>query len=75
MAASAGHSGGVTYKGVTIQPASTAHVVAAEALGALLWSWLFIRLYEDGHGLFFGHAEHLDHELHALQHGEDGQTH
>jgi hypothetical protein len=71
MAASAGHKAGVTYKGVTIQPPSTGHIVASEVLGGLLWSWLLIRIYEDGAGLIFGHTKHLDHELHALQHGDE----
>lgn len=62
---------GVTYEGVTIQPASTKHVVASEILGGLMWSWLLIRLYEDGETLLFGHVPHLEHELHMLQHNEE----
>jgi hypothetical protein len=62
---------GVTYAGVTVQPASTSHVIASEAIGGLLWSWLLIRFYEDGEGLLFGHTKHLDHELHELQRGEE----
>lgn len=61
---------GVTYEGVTIHPPSTSHIVLSEILGGLMWSWLFIRCYEDGEGLIFGHTGHLDHELHELQHGE-----
>jgi hypothetical protein len=73
--ASAAGSKGVTYGGVTIHPPATKHVVLAEIMGGLLWSWLLIRLYEDGHGLFFGHTAHLDHELHELQHGSGKDEH
>ena len=75
MASAAGHGGkGITYEGVTLHPPSTTHMVMSEALGGLLWSWLLIRFYEDGHGLLFGHEAHLDHELHELQHShEDGE--
>ena len=68
MASAAGK--GVTYEGVTIQPPATRHVVASEILGGLMWSWLLIRLYEDGEGVFFGHTAHLEHELQELQHSE-----
>ena len=68
---------GVTYAGLTIAYPSTKHVVWSEILGGVMWGWLLIRFYEDGHGLLFGHADHLEHELHQLQHshggGEDGK--
>lgn len=65
---------GITYGGVTIEPPSTAHVIAAEVMGGLLWSWLLIRCYEDGERFFF-HTQHLDHELEKLQHGDEGDAH
>lgn len=67
---SAASGRGVTYGGVTVQPPSTAHVVVSEVMGGLLWSWLLIRLYEDGDKLIFGHASHFEHELHEMQHGD-----
>ena len=66
---SATGAGGITYEGLTLKPASFAHRAAAEIMGGMMWSWLFIRMYEDGEGLLFGHTEHLDHELHEMQHG------
>lgn len=66
---SAAGAGGITYEGLTIQPPSFAHRAMAEIMGGMMWSWLFIRMYEDGEGLLFGHTEHLDHDLHEMQHG------
>ena len=57
--------------GVTVHPPSTMHVVLAEVMGGLMWSWLFIRMYEDGRGVLFGHMAHLDHELHEMHHAHD----
>jgi hypothetical protein len=69
---SSASSSGVTYAGVTVQPPSLTHRVLSELLGGMMFSWLFIRMYEDGEGMLFGHTEHLDHDLHALQHGSEG---
>lgn len=69
-----GHGKGVTYKGVTIHPPATWHVVLSEVLGGLMWSWLMIRVYHDGHGLLYGHAEHFDHELHEMAHNHHGHN-
>lgn len=66
---SAAGAGGITHEGLTIQPPSFAHRAMAEIMGGMMWSWLFIRMYEDGEGLLFGHTEHLDHDLHEMQHG------
>lgn len=68
-------AGGVTYGGVTVYPASFQHRALAEIMGGMMWSWLFIRCYHDGEAMLFGHADHLDHELHELMHGEGHGEH
>ena len=72
---SAARPGGVTYEGVTVYPPSFQHRALAEIMGGMMWSWLFIRCYHDGEAVFFGHAAHLEHELHEMMHGEGHGKH
>ncbi|PRW34033.1 NADH dehydrogenase [ubiquinone] 1 beta subcomplex subunit 2-like [Chlorella sorokiniana] len=70
-----GHHDSVTHAGLTIHKAAKWHVYTGQAFAGLMWFWVFYRFYHDFDTFVYGHAAHLDHELHEEEHGSHDDKH
>eukprot|EP00951_Prasinocladus_malaysianus_P020385 scaffold166609_cov48-Prasinocladus_malaysianus.AAC.1 len=53
---------GVTYAGMTLHHPAAWQKWTGHGLAALMWFWVFVRIYHDGDVLIWGPEIHFKHE-------------
>jgi hypothetical protein len=59
-----GHGEEVVHEGLKLHATGGWHKAVGETLSAVMWFWVFYRLYHDYEGFLFGHVGHHEHMLH-----------